>query len=267
MHVYPLLRLAGIYTDSMTGTHFAYSSLDTPPYRLLHPRSLPTYSSIRPPSTLNFLERSRFTSRHREEKRAFMNGLVSVLERFSEGLWARKVLPELLEAVGRSPILEHGQGFILLQMKDPHLLPSIHPDIFAISTSLSPSQFALQVPPSLKPLFAVQEPPQNMTTLLDNGSPSGSVSGLSRVYQCLAIGKVQGRSTWFFGAISESKPTLHLVQDSAPELTNAFPLRSIEQGETQALKCGLEAASRDRLRPWLLLSRLVSRPPLVVTYQ
>jgi SCY1-like protein 2 len=53
-------------------------------------------------------------------------------------------------------------------MKDPHLLPSILPNVFAISTSLSPSQFASQVLPSLKPLFVVKEPPQNMITLLDN---------------------------------------------------------------------------------------------------
>jgi SCY1-like protein 2 len=53
-------------------------------------------------------------------------------------------------------------------MKDPHLLPSILPNVFAISTTLSPSQFASQVLPSLKPLFAVKEPPQNMMTLLDN---------------------------------------------------------------------------------------------------
>ena len=97
-----------------------------------------------------------------------MKGLASVLDRFSEGLRARKILPSLLEEVGRFLILEHHQGLILLQMKDPHLLPSILPNVFAISASLSPSQFALQVLPSLKPLFAVKEPPQNMMTLLDN---------------------------------------------------------------------------------------------------
>jgi len=53
-------------------------------------------------------------------------------------------------------------------MKDPHLLPSILPNVFAISTTLSPSQFASQVLPSLKPLFIIKEPPQNMMTLLDN---------------------------------------------------------------------------------------------------
>ena len=59
-------------------------------------------------------------------------------------------------------------GLIPLQMKDPRLLPSVHPKVFAISTSPSPAQFALQVLPSLKPLFAVKEPPQNMVTVLDN---------------------------------------------------------------------------------------------------
>lgn len=53
-------------------------------------------------------------------------------------------------------------------MKDIHLLPYILPNVFAISTALSPSQFANMVLPSLKPLFSIKEPPQNMLTLLDN---------------------------------------------------------------------------------------------------
>jgi SCY1-like protein 2 len=53
-------------------------------------------------------------------------------------------------------------------MKDTNLLPYILPNVFAISQSLTPSQFAFQVLPSLKPLFGIKEPPQNMLTLLDN---------------------------------------------------------------------------------------------------
>jgi SCY1-like protein 2 len=53
-------------------------------------------------------------------------------------------------------------------MKDTNLLPYILPNVFAISNVLTPSQFASLVLPSLKPLFAVKEPPQNMLTLLDN---------------------------------------------------------------------------------------------------
>jgi SCY1-like protein 2 len=53
-------------------------------------------------------------------------------------------------------------------MKDALLLPYILPNIFSISTVLPPSQFASLVLPSLKPLFAIKEPPQNMLTLLDN---------------------------------------------------------------------------------------------------
>ena len=56
----------------------------------------------------------------------------------------------------------------VIQMKDTHLLPYILPNVFAISNALSPQQFANLVLPSLKPLFAVKEPPQNMLTLLDN---------------------------------------------------------------------------------------------------
>lgn len=53
-------------------------------------------------------------------------------------------------------------------MKDTHLLPYILPNIFAISQILSATQFAALVLPSLKPLFVIKEPPQNMLTLLDN---------------------------------------------------------------------------------------------------
>lgn len=53
-------------------------------------------------------------------------------------------------------------------MKDSQLLPYILPNVFAISRVLSPIQFAALVLPSLKPLFAIKDPPQNMLTLLNN---------------------------------------------------------------------------------------------------
>ncbi|KAJ6488644.1 kinase-like domain-containing protein [Mycena vitilis] len=112
--------------------------------------SHPFFSSL-PISTLNFLDRSNFTGKTREEKISFMKGLASVLDKFSEGLRTRKILPSLLE-----------------EMKDTHLLPYILPNVFAISNFLSPTQFASLVLPSLKPLFTVKDPPQNMLTLLDN---------------------------------------------------------------------------------------------------
>ncbi|KAJ6500441.1 kinase-like domain-containing protein [Mycena sanguinolenta] len=117
------------------------------------PTTLPTHGffSSLPISTLNFLDRSNFTAKTREEKISFMKGLVNVLDKFSEGLRSRKILPSLLE-----------------EMKDTHLLPYILPNVFAISTVLSSAQFASLVLPSLRPLFVVKEPPQNMLTLLDN---------------------------------------------------------------------------------------------------
>lgn len=60
--------------------------------------SQPFFSSL-PISTLNFLDRSNFTAKTREEKISFMKGLTGVLERFSEGLRTRKILPSLLEEV------------------------------------------------------------------------------------------------------------------------------------------------------------------------
>ncbi|CAK5279381.1 unnamed protein product [Mycena citricolor] len=124
-----------------------------------HPASRPTpttlpshgfFSSL-PISTLNFLDRSNFTAKTREEKISFMKGLTNVLDKFSSGLRTRKILPSLLE-----------------EMKDTHLLPYILPNVFLIAQILSSAQFAALVLPSLKPLFAVKEPPQNMLTLLEN---------------------------------------------------------------------------------------------------
>ncbi|KAF8964072.1 other/SCY1 protein kinase [Flammula alnicola] len=123
-----------------------YGSRPTPETLPSHP----FFSSL-PISTLNFLDRSNFTAKTREEKISFMKGLTNVLDRFSEGLRTRKILPSLLE-----------------EMKDTQLLPYILPNVFVISQSLSASQFAATVLPSLKPLFTIREPPQNMLTLLDN---------------------------------------------------------------------------------------------------
>jgi len=53
-------------------------------------------------------------------------------------------------------------------MKDPLLLPSILPNVFNISSALDATQFQELVLPSLKPLFALRDPPQNMIVLLEN---------------------------------------------------------------------------------------------------
>ncbi|KAG8890582.1 hypothetical protein FRB98_007136 [Tulasnella sp. 332] len=130
------------------------SALVTPkPATRLSAQTLPTHSyfSSLAISTLNFLDRSNFASKTREEKIAFMKGLNTVLARFSEGMKRRKILPSLLE-----------------EMKDPLLLSSILPNVFTISTNLDPSQFQSLVLPSLKPLFAIKDPPIVMMVLLEN---------------------------------------------------------------------------------------------------
>lgn len=53
-------------------------------------------------------------------------------------------------------------------MKDTHLLPYILPNVSSIAAIVTPQQFTSLVLPSLKPLFTITEPPQNMLTLLDN---------------------------------------------------------------------------------------------------
>ncbi|KAG8903440.1 hypothetical protein FRB99_003262, partial [Tulasnella sp. 403] len=122
-------------------------------YTRLSAQTLPSHSyfSSLAISTLNFLDRSNFASKTREEKVAFMKGLTSVLDRFSEGMKRRKILPSLLE-----------------EMKDPLLLSSILPNVFNISSNLDPTQFQTMVLPSLKPLFSIKDPPVVMMALLEN---------------------------------------------------------------------------------------------------
>ncbi|KAI6116913.1 kinase-like domain-containing protein [Pisolithus croceorrhizus] len=139
--------------QGLVSTYLLRSLLARSPASRPTPSTLPShpfFSSL-PISTLNFLDRSNFTTKTREEKISFMKGLTGVLNKFSEGLRVRKILPSLLE-----------------EMKDTHLLPYILPNVFAISSILSAVQFAQLVLPSLKPLFVVKDPPQNMLTLLDN---------------------------------------------------------------------------------------------------
>lgn len=77
------------------------------PTNRLTSSSLPSHSffSSLPISTLNFLDRSNFAAKSREEKISFMKGLTSVLDKFSEGLRVRKILPSLLEEVGAPSFL------------------------------------------------------------------------------------------------------------------------------------------------------------------
>jgi SCY1-like protein 2 len=70
-------------------------------YSRLNTSALPTapfFSSL-PISTLNFLDRTTFAAKPQEEKIGFMKGLTGVMDRFSESLKERKLLPSLLEEV------------------------------------------------------------------------------------------------------------------------------------------------------------------------
>jgi len=72
------------------------------------PETLPSHSffSSLPISTLNFLDRSNFTAKTREEKISFMKGLTGVLDKFSDGLRTRKILPSLVEEVSFKIVTE-----------------------------------------------------------------------------------------------------------------------------------------------------------------
>lgn len=81
------------------------------PHNRPSPSALPSqafFSSL-PISTLNFLDRSNFAAKTREEKISFMKGLTGVLSRFSEGLRIRKILPTLLEEVSSAVATHRGR--------------------------------------------------------------------------------------------------------------------------------------------------------------
>ncbi|KAI8146138.1 kinase-like domain-containing protein [Fennellomyces sp. T-0311] len=99
-------------------------------------------------STMKFLE--SFPEKTREEKSQFMKGLVRVLNQFPERVIKRKILPSLLE-----------------ELKNHQLLPYTIPNVFAIVEQLNQREFCELVLPSLKPVFDVRDPPQNMIVLLE----------------------------------------------------------------------------------------------------
>lgn len=105
-------------------------------------------------STLKFMERDSFAGRSKEERVQYLKGLLQILPQFSDRLLRRKVLPAVLEL-----------------MTDRSLLPFILPNVFHISKNLSSLEFTNSVLPKLKPLFSVQDPPQNMLLLLDQIDP------------------------------------------------------------------------------------------------
>ncbi|KAI9314533.1 kinase-like domain-containing protein [Dichotomocladium elegans] len=99
-------------------------------------------------STMKFLE--NFPEKTREEKSQFMKGLARILNQFPERVLRRKILPSLLE-----------------ELKNHPLLPYTIPVVFMIVEQLSQREFCDLVLPSLKPVFSVRDPPQNMIVLLE----------------------------------------------------------------------------------------------------
>ncbi|CAM0137100.1 unnamed protein product [Umbelopsis sp. WA50703] len=99
-------------------------------------------------STMKYLE--SFPEKSKEEKSQFMKGLSRVLGQFPDRVLTRKILPSLLE-----------------ELKDHSLLPFTLPNIFSITEKLTQQEFCEKVLPSLKPIFTIRDPPQNMIVLLE----------------------------------------------------------------------------------------------------
>ncbi|GJN94446.1 hypothetical protein Rhopal_007526-T1 [Rhodotorula paludigena] len=101
--------------------------------------------------TLRFLERDSFAAKSSEAQAGFLKGLVSVLPNFSDKVTRRKILPSLLE-----------------ETRKANLVPFLLPNILYIAGKMSPDDFRLEVLPSLKPLFAIKDPPQAVVALIEN---------------------------------------------------------------------------------------------------
>ncbi|KAF9387471.1 hypothetical protein BGX21_000540 [Mortierella sp. AD011] len=99
-------------------------------------------------STMKYME--NFAEKTRDDKGQFMKGLLRVLPQFPERVLYRKILPCLLD-----------------ELKDHALLPYTLPNVFYIIQKMSPKEFEEKVLPSLKPIFLVREPMQNLLTLLE----------------------------------------------------------------------------------------------------
>ncbi|KAG0219184.1 hypothetical protein BGX33_004248 [Mortierella sp. NVP41] len=99
-------------------------------------------------STMRYME--NFAEKTRDDKGQFMKGLLRVLPQFPERVLLRKILPCLLD-----------------ELKDHALLPYTLPNVFYIIQKMSPKEFEERVLPSLKPIFLVREPMQNLLTLLE----------------------------------------------------------------------------------------------------
>ncbi|KAF8930196.1 hypothetical protein BGZ58_008388 [Dissophora ornata] len=99
-------------------------------------------------STMKYME--SFAEKTRDDKGQFMKGLLRVLPQFPERVLYRKILPCLLD-----------------ELKDHALLPYTLPNVFYIIQKMTPKEFEERVLPSLKPIFLVREPVQNLLTLLE----------------------------------------------------------------------------------------------------
>ncbi|KAF9899113.1 hypothetical protein BX616_003270, partial [Lobosporangium transversale] len=99
-------------------------------------------------STMKYME--SFAEKTRDDKGQFMKGLLRVLSQFPERVLYRKILPALLD-----------------ELKDHALLPYTLPNVFYIVQKMTPKEFEERVLPSLKPIFLVREPMQNLLTLLE----------------------------------------------------------------------------------------------------
>ncbi|KAF8982291.1 hypothetical protein BGZ46_001517 [Entomortierella lignicola] len=106
---------------------------------------LPAHLAV---STMKYME--SFAEKTRDDKGQFMKGLLRVLSQFPERVLYRKILPCLLD-----------------ELKDHALLPYTLPNVFYIIQKMTPKEFEEKVLPSLKPIFLVREPMQNLLTLLE----------------------------------------------------------------------------------------------------
>ncbi|KAJ1971826.1 Protein kinase domain-containing protein ppk32 [Dimargaris xerosporica] len=99
-------------------------------------------------STIKYLE--TLVEKSKENKIAFMEGLIRILPQYPERVLKRKILSGLLE-----------------ELKDHSMLPYTLPNVFYIVEKVERREFMEKVFPGLKEVLTVRDPPQNLMVLLD----------------------------------------------------------------------------------------------------
>ena len=125
-------------------------------------------------STLRFLDRDNFSATPREGQVSFLKGLLKVLPQFSDKVIKRKILPSLVEETRKNMLVPFLLPCIMYIGEKMDKVSSFSRMARANAAGTdhnhtwAQDEFKETILPSIKPLFAVKDPPQTMLSLLDS---------------------------------------------------------------------------------------------------